>query len=268
MNATPLPETLQCYLSFCRIRKRYQQTGLLELDLDFVYPTTLLPLAVLRAHSGAAIRATNPSVQGYVRWVTNAEAAPAGGTYVPVVRLPASIAEYRDVIERLNDLSATTTLFAVNQQAYRYILSELIGNIYEHAEANHSFVMAQAYTTQRLIEASFMDDGQTIAGSLERGTNRRYTPEDSYNAILDALDGTSSKGSDERGFGLRSSVRLANELGGEVLIVSGRGAVVIGPTRLRSPFVLEPDHALSGTLVGLRLPEGDKRVNLYEFVEG
>lgn len=268
MRGRELPETLKSYLNFCGIRSRFHQTKRLVLDLEFVFPTTLLPLAVLRAQTGAELRATNPTVQGYAHLVTTADAAPPGGTYVPVVRLPSRPSKYLEVLERLNDLSTSTKLFAANRQAYRYLLSELGDNIYEHAGASCAFVMAQAYPTKRLIEASFMDDGRTIPGSLGEGTGIKYPPEEAYKAILAALEGKSAKGTGERGYGLRTSARIVNELGGEVLIVSGRGAVVIGASRQRLAFELRPEHELRGTLVGLRLSEGTKTVNLYDLVEG
>ena len=142
-----------------------------------------------------------------------------------------------------------------------------VDNIYEHAEASRAYVMAQCYPKKRLIEVSFMDDGMTIPRSLETGTGTKYPAEGGHTAILDALQGKSAKAGGERGFGLRSSVRIANALGGEVLIVSGRGAVVAGPRGHRSVYSLTPPYGLDGTLVSIRLPESSKKINLYELVE-
>jgi anti-sigma regulatory factor (Ser/Thr protein kinase) len=206
-------------------------------------------------------------VAGYANLIMRAGSSPPGGTYVPIVRLPTSPDAHADVLDRLNDLSKSTKLFAANRDAYRYLLSELIDNIYEHAGASHAFVMAQAYPKIGRIEASFMDDGRTIPTSLGEGTGTAYAPQDSFRAILDALDGRSSKGGGERGYGLGSSTRIVNALGGEVLIVSGTGAVVVDNRGRRLAYSLRPEFELQGTLVGLRLSEGSKKVNLYELVE-
>lgn len=264
---TGRPAVLQSYLTFCRVRQRYQKSGRLELDANFVFPTTLLPLAVLVAQCKKPVRASNSAVQGYVDWVMHADDPLAGDTYVPVVRLPSDPQVYRQVIEHLEDLSETTQLFSANTDAYHYLLSELVDNIYEHAQASRAYVMAQCYPKKRLIEASFMDDGMTIPKSLESGTGTKYPANAAHTAILDALQGKSAKGGDERGFGLRSSVRIANALGGEVLIVSGRGAVVAGKQGGRSVYLLTPPYTLDGTLVSIRLPESTKKINLYKLVE-
>ena len=259
---------LQSYLTFCRIRQRYQSTGRLELDADFVFPTTLLPLAVLAAHCKQPVRAVNPSIQGYADWIMHADDPLVGSTYVPVVRLPQDPEAYLGVLEHLEDLSKTTELFSANKQAYHYLLSELVDNIYEHAQASHAYVMAQRYPKKGLIEASFMDDGMTIPKSLERGSGTSYPSGNAHEAILDALNGKSAKGGGERGFGLQSSVRIVTALAGEVLIVSGRGAVVAGRRRSMLVYSLSSQHELAGTLVGIRIPDSDKRINFYELIEG
>jgi hypothetical protein len=265
MNASP--PTFQSYLTYCRVRQRYKRSGKLELRADFVFPTTLLPLAVLVAHCKQPVHATSAAVQGYVDWILHADDPLAGDTYVPFVRLPKDPQLYLKVIKHLEDLSETTTLFAGNTDAYHYLLSELVDNIYEHARASRAYVMAQCYPRKRLIEASFMDDGMTISKSLETGTGTKYLPNEAHKAIIDALGGKSAKGGGERGFGLRSSVRIANALGGEVLIVSGRGAVVTGKPGHGLAYSLPQAFGLDGTLVSIRLPESDKRINLYKLVE-
>ena len=262
------PAILESYLTFCRVRRRYRRVGKLELDADFVFPATLLPLAVLVGKTGASLTSSSPAVQGYVNWIMSADDPSPGRTYVPIVRLPKNPEAYRNVLERLKDLSESTELFSVNRDAYHYLLSELIDNIYEHAQADRAYVMAQCYPKKGLIEASFMDDGMTIPKALATGAGRAYRTDQAHAAIHDALKGVSSKGGGGRGFGLQSSVRIVNALGGEVLVVSGRGAAVAekqGRVRL---FSLSPGDALEGSLVGFRVQDTTKRINLLELVEG
>jgi hypothetical protein len=237
------------------------------LDAVFVFPTTLLPLLVLMDRTGAVLESSIPSVRGYVAAVSRPDAPPAGATYLVALRRGADLGPGEGVLDRLVDLSGSTRLFSRNRDAYHYLLSELVDNIDQHAGADHAYVMAQYYPIRGEIEASFMDDGVTIPGSLERGIGRHYPPEDAVQAIVDALGGLSSRTA-ERGFGLRTSVRLTNALGGEVLIVSGRGAVVAEPAGGVLPFRLSEDRALQGTLVSLRIPEGDKTISLYDYLEG
>jgi hypothetical protein len=222
---------------------------------------------VLESTSGKVLRATDPTVQGYVDWIKSADKQPPGGTYLPIVRLPHRPGVHLDVLKRLNDLSASTQLFAGNRDAYLYLLSELVGNIYEHAAASRAFVTAQFYPKKGLIEACFMDDGVTIAGSLASGAGAVYPPGRAHEAILDALRGKSAKGGGERGFGLRSSARVVNGLGGDMLIVSGRGSVVLGARGDRSVYSMSADDGLSGTLVSFRLRESSKKIKLLELVD-
>ena len=238
------------------------------LDCDFVFPITLLPLAVLMNRTGQTLQTSNKAVQGYVDWILRADNPPPGSTYLPLVRLPHDPEASGEVLSHLEDLSKSTRLFSKNRDAYRYLLSELIDNIYEHSSASRAYVMAQYYPRKGLIEASFMDDGITIPGSLQHARGTAYGPQTDYLAIIDALKGRSAKGGDERGFGLRSCVRVVNALGGDVLIVSGSGAVVSEQGGQAMPYRLTSTHKLEGTLVGLRLRDEEKTVNLYSLVEG
>ena len=232
-----------------------------------MFPTTLLPLAAFQANSHLELHATSAAVQGYVDWITTADRPPAGKTYVPVVRLPHEPRSSEEVLERLEDLSKTTPLFSRNKDAYHYLLAELVDNIYEHARASRAYVMAQYYPRKGLIEVSFMDDGMTIPRSLGHGLGATYPPNRAYQAILDALSGKSSKEGGLRGYGLSSSARLVNGLGGEALIVSARGAVVSTSAGRRLPYALREQNQLDGTLVSFRLPDSERTVNLYALVE-
>jgi hypothetical protein len=267
MGRTRLPSVLESYLTFCDVRQAYYGSGKLELGADFVFPTTLLPLGLLVAQTGATLHASSPAVQGYLDWILNVDEVPAEGTYIPIVHLPESPEACQGVLSRLEDLSGKTRLFSENRTAYRYLLSELIDNIYQHARASHAYVMAQFYPAKGLIEAGFMDDGVTIRGSLEEGTSARYSTESGPQPILDALGGRSAKSTEARGFGLGSSVRVANALGGEVMIVSGDGAVVATEDGNIQPFSLTKERKLGGTLVSIRLAEADRKISLYDLIE-
>lgn len=262
-----IPEVIGSYAAFCEVRNSFDASGILELESDFVYPTTLLPLLVLMDRTGAKLQTSNASVRGYIDRIAQPGLPPVGSTFIPCVRLPRVRGDGEELVIRLGYLSSSTRLFSNNREAYLYLLSELTGNIYEHASADHAYVMAQYYPAKGLIEASFMDDGVTIQGSLEQGRRNSYLRSDPNAALLDALNGVSAKSDGRRGYGLRTSVSIATALGGEVLIVSGRGAIVAQPGRNLSPYRLREDQALHGTLISVRLSEGDKKINLYDHLE-
>lgn len=262
----PASSLLESYLLFCEIRGQSRQNAELLIRAGFVFPTTLLPLALLSSKLGLPLRATSESVQGYVQTVLSADHPPSGRSYLPAIRLPKDPPLRSDVLARLENLSAKTRLFSNNTNAYDYLLSELVSNIYDHSAAQAAYVMAQYYPTSGVMEVCFLDDGSSIPGTLGRGLGVAYPPEEHHQAILDAIGGMSSKGGSERGYGLPSSIKIITALGGEVLIVSGAGAVVVTPRGV-SPYVLRADHRFDGTLVSFRMADSDTRIDFYRLVE-
>ncbi|MGH9923606.1 MAG: ATP-binding protein, partial [Nitrososphaerales archaeon] len=146
------------------------------------------------------------------------------------------------------------------------VVGELVDNIYQHSEFTMALVMAQKYPKKGFVELGFFDNGITIPGSfLKQGLI--YDEEEAHKAIADALKGLSSKGGKERGHGLRSSVRIFLEgLGGEVLIISGAGAVYMSKQG-SSCYVLGGYHKLGGTLISIRIQDLAKQINIYNYVE-
>ncbi len=85
-------------------------------------------------------------------------------------------------------------------------------------------------------------------------------------AILDAINGKSTKGSD-RGFGLGTSANLIYKgFKGEMLVVSGLGAVSINHMGTQ-PYTLREGMRYYGTLIAVRVPLIHERVDLYAYIE-
>lgn len=260
-----VPDLLQCYLKYREVIQAWRGTGDISIDLPFLQPTTLLPLWAEAEHNHVQLVALNSEVREYIDALTKGACIPAGGTYLPPVRLPRTHSEAGAVTRQLSDLSRQTRIFQANPNVFDYVLSELIDNIYQHAHAEVAFALAQYYPRKKEIEIGFLDNGVTIPGSLERGTELRFPPELHYQAVLNAMDGSSSKGGTERGYGLGTSLELMTQLEGSGLIVSGQGAIFLSGDQ-RQPFALSKEERMPGTLISIQLPDGDKKINLYDVV--
>ena len=81
------------------------------------------------------------------------------------------------------------------------------------------------------------------------------------------MEGVSTKNEEGRGFGLRTSKKVAIEgLNGEMHIYSRAGGILINPKR-REKYVKLQKNPLIGTLVYMRLYIPKKRLNIYEYTE-
>ncbi len=147
------------------------------------------------------------------------------------------------------------------ETVFKYLVSELVDNIYEHSEFENALVMAQRYEKKGIVEICFFDDGVTIAGSFKK---QGMIFEDQQ-AIVEAVNGLSTK-SKERGYGLSSNMTIFTQgMDGEILIVSGLGAIYAGKNRQKL-YKLQEIHQLMGTLISIRIPFPAPKVNIYDFL--
>lgn len=116
---------------------------------------------------------------------------------------------------------------------YTYVIGELMDNIYQHSEFTYASVMAQKYGKKGFIELCFFDNGITIPGSFAKH-GKAYPKDGHAKAIYDAISGKSTEADVGRGFGLSTNVDMFRDIGGEVLIVSGNGAVYVNKLGLAS----------------------------------
>lgn len=263
------------YCRFADLRAAADKTNTLDMQsVDWVYPTTLLPL------TGYLVQSTdkklgyrppaNSGVGDYIRFmIQNPNRSLSQGTsYVRNNFLPASRRGADAVIARIMDLQDDGKGLG-GQSVFAYLIGELIDNIYEHSQFSNAMVMAQRYARKGFVEVTFYDDGITIAGSLRRAGLNYLTDID---AIKDALRGKSSKKDTERGYGLDTNVRMCtdiNGLGGKALIVSGCGAFEYGQEKSdqRLYNLQENPYSLRGTLISFRIPYPAKEVDLYAFTQ-
>jgi len=244
-----------------------EESQVLDLsELNFVYPTTLLPLTMLLVRNNYAVKLPrNSNVQSYIEVVTNAARFDCQSwkkSYLPLVPLPRNQDEVISILQtiyRIHDNGRSCG----GEDAFKYLIGELVENIYEHSEFSSSWVMAQAYERGGHMDICFFDDGITINGCFRKhGMGYERDSE----AIRGAIEGVTTKG-EGRGYGLNSNVAIfTTGMKGAIFIVSGQGAVEIQ----RDSFIeydLEKTYELPGTLITVRIPYPARVVNIYDYLE-
>ena len=268
-----IPSMWPEYRKFVEIRRETRTTGILNMgNVDWIYPTTLLPLTgFLLASGGRRLRYAPPSdhnVADYIRLMISgpSRSKQTRKSYVPNHLLPKDQAGADAILNRIMKLQNDGRGIG-GRTAFAYLIGELTANIYEHSGFRNAMVMAQRYEKKGFVEVSFYDDGITIPGSLRKAGFSYPTDLD---AIKDAVNGRSSKEAYERGYGLGTNVKMCTDidgLGGKVLVVSGHGAFEYSLRRSEQCLynLGESSYILDGTLIGVRIPYPSEEVSIYDF---
>jgi len=263
-----LPSLVREYLEYAHVQNNLTETGTIDLsNIAFIYPSTLLPSIGLVANNPGAvyIPPTDSNVASYiVTMVTmGIDYFPHGATYVPIVAIPTDEMELDPVLQRLFCLNNDGREYG-GINAFKYLVGELVTNIYEHSHFHHAYVMAQRYPSKGFVEVCFFDDGATIPGSLSiAGLNFANDVE----SIVMAVNGLSSKKSDGRGYGLQSNVRICSEgLNANICMVSRGGLLHIDKNGPKG-YNLRDEYKLSGTVISIRLPYPAKEVDISEYLQ-
>jgi hypothetical protein len=247
-------EQLQNYKSFCACKINYGLTNKLDLsEYSFFYPGLIVPIGILMQNNSITdfVNPNNNAAAGYFKYMLSADIIdPLNKTYLPIVALPAEEKESTFVLENIFVLCDNGKNCGGESQ-FKSFLDELIVNIYEHSEFTSAYVMAQQYSKQGFIEICIVDNGISIPGSLKKfGAHF----ENDCEHICCAINGYSTKGP-ERGYGLGSTVKWCkNYFRGELLIISGAGAIFVDSDGKQKLYKLEPAHIFEGTYINIRLP--------------
>jgi len=259
-----LPEQMKEYLQFCAFKSKVKDNSLDLSCCGWFYPTQLLPLGVfIKENKGLkVILPKSKSVSMYLSTIKENQVS-EDKSYLPIIQLPSKeklVNESLAKFYKLNNFSRECG----GEAAFKYIVGELVDNVYQHSCFRNAFVMAQSDPKKGFIELCFCDDGITIPGSLKKA-GMIFGEEEQ--AIVEAINGLSAKNDKERGYGLWSNLNLVlNGLNGEFLVISGNGAVFINKLGQKL-FKLQTPNSFNGTLISIRVKNQSKEVNLYDFVE-
>lgn len=261
----PHPPLVFQYQKYCECLDNFSKSNTIDLQRETFFPPSFtLPIALLIMKNATAprINPANEEVASYLTTVLGTRVEDRRSrTYLPLVRLPAEEKDSCEVLEHIYEIQRNDSSAFGGELAFKYVVNELVDNIYQHSKFKIAFVMAQRYPVKKFVELAFMDDGITIQGSYKEH-NKKFGP---IQSIIKALNGLSTK-SEERGWGLRSSIKLFREgLKGQILIVSGAGAVYLDGSK-QQQYRLSKAHRMDGTLISLRVPYPSPIVDIYKYI--
>lgn len=251
------------YLKFCSIRRDALRAGVVDLSAEtWFYPTKLLPLAIFKGETVLPfIPPDKQSALGYYNFITDPTQASPDADYVPFIRIPTDKDLRNRLFEPLETIDDQGEVGGKN--AVRYVVEELVDNIYEHSGFLDAYVMAQKYPLKKFVEITIIDNGVSIPGSFETA---EYEFENDAKALSKAVRGLSTKEDVGRGYGLGSSLNLITRgLSGQCLIVSRKGGLIADEKE--TYYKMPEDASFSGTLISIRIPYQSKEVNIYEYIE-
>jgi hypothetical protein len=258
------PDLVTEYIEFVNYKVKFEKEGKLDLSgVQFIFPTTLLPLSeIIINNKPKYIPPKIYKVANYIATITDSTSSNLSKTYMPIVALPKNCEEVDTHLKKIFEMQRNPHDFG-GVSAFKYVVSELVDNIYQHSRFTRALIMGQRYDNLGFIDLSFYDNGITIPQTFkEKGFNH----EASF-AIREALNGVSTKDND-RGFGLRTSLNLFKKgLNAQFFIVSGNGAVYCDSNVGDLLYRLTEDGGLKGTLITVRIPKNTPEVNIYDYVE-
>ncbi len=175
----------------------------------------------------------------------------SSGRFREVVQV-SNEAQTNEVAREFGSILQQQTLLAPEDlNALRLIWTELLENVFHHAESPiGATCCAQTYPGPRVVEFGVADCGQTIAGSLRRNSRLRGRFGTAEEAIALAVEPrVTGRPSHNSGWGLAWTTALARENGGQLLLYSGEGAYVL--QQGQASTIAAPKWP--GTVVGLRI---------------
>lgn len=147
------------------------------------------------------------------------------------------------------------------RQPLLYVLSELVANIWDHAEVDRGFIGARA--DSHSLTLAVADTGISIPLSYAR---RDITFPDDIAALQAALQGRSARPQGGRGYGLRTSARMAVSGWGGVFLLVSRHALVTKSPQDETAKDMSP-QVWNGTLAGMNIALPLGQFDFYAFIE-
>ena len=149
---------MDSYEKFCEYRNECLENGVLDLeDIMFFYPMTLLPLITfIIKEKPDYVLPTNTSVRKYLQIILDGRrfSKSRGKTYLPLVALPKDKKTVIVILKRLYEMCVYYNECG-GENAFKYLIGEIVDNIYEHSEFTNALVMAQRYPTKGFTDVCF-----------------------------------------------------------------------------------------------------------------
>lgn len=256
--------------------KTAKSKGTKEIELSkagFITPLSILPLAVYANYNKLKINCTeeNPNVCSYLDTIGFQEGLTTLPNttkgYLPITKLACIeedkiLGKYEDTI--LSQADPSQKIRGL-KNALKYLTSELVNNVNEHAKIEHYWLLAQYYERpHKTCEIVIADWGIGYKQSY-KGTE--FEVKTHKAAIKNALEGRSSKSarakSNARGKGIPTIVNMfIKGYGGKIIIGSGDNLTYYSP-KGKETFKLNAQW--KGALVGIRF--NVKELDYIKYVD-
>lgn len=178
-------------------------------------------------------------------------------TYIPLVSFPASLVPNMDREELIqsveNLLMQQCKLSGTMLTVVKYLISELTGNVTQHAGGGTGFLFAQYMPNGHYMDMVIADTGRGLLRGYQ--AHGKFHPGSDAEALHLALNGRSTKDIPEsRGFGIPTSRNmLVNGLGGAFFYWSG-AAFLFNNSTHNNIFELKNGTVFPGCYIALRIP--------------
>jgi hypothetical protein len=137
-----------------------------------------------------------------------------------------------------------------------YMFAELITNIKDHSECKNGYIFSQFLPGKRCLNVCIADDGITVLGSYREDSRyKSLVGDDAGKALKLANEGKSTKGEDQRGFGLSTTRKmLVKGLGGAFFMMSANAFYRCDNGDKEIVKTLPEEYFWDGTVILVKIP--------------
>lgn len=254
------------------------QEGLIEVEVDWVTPLSVVALSRMQsAHRRFEVTGRSSSYLDTIGFPFGSSQpfcdGVEGKSYIPLFRADLSSGRtgFSETFGRYTDFVCSRVVEKERQDHYRalsWAFDELATNIEEHSGGDSAWMLVQAYEKRRELEICIADNGVGFFERYQRDISVNLAkPESHLQAMRLALGGTSTKGTTDRGYGLRKSLAMfaSKAFEGQVVLVSGNACYYKRSSAEGIQTSLSTEF--SGVLVAAKFKLPDEHLDVYRYVE-
>ncbi len=244
-------------------------------QIKFLCPLISLPISAYIHKTNSTVNNENHATKSYantikfpdgVNSVSDLEAeVQQGKTYVPISVLRREAGAERERLESLFSQMIYKVVGATlgARNAIYYPISELVTNIFEHSKESKGYIFGQYYPNKEYLDMCIVDTGKGLAATYADEKNLKISDDE---AIIQAMDGHSTKKDKERGYGVRTSKRVVCEaLGGSFMIISGSSALIAD--NKEEKIVKLGDFSWHGVIIAYRIMKPKGTIDISPYLE-
>jgi len=244
-------------------------------ELTWVSPMVILPLCAYAYSTKSQVEYGGTAIKDYLASISFPDGvdtisafekqAQRFKNFVPISILRKQAREQRERLEALF-LEMVYKILANTkgaENAIYYPVGEFVSNIFDHSRKDEGFVFGQYYASKNFLDMCIVDCGRGLKNAYKEELGLELSDEA---AINNALEGYSTKADRERGYGIRSSIKVVCQgLNGGFVLISGNSAFISIGTK--QAVVSLPDFHWQGVIIAYRVPRPTAPVNISPYIE-